>query len=468
MTLEYFLSNRQNPTLLIPKIKEAWKGYFEWEAFKQYNPRFHEILNPVHRKDKIIQVPSPGCGIDNEGNPLTEAKIVKLNRIPLALQKLIVSRGSAFLTGGKVSLKAKSANDKEQQTFEGVNSAWNDNKLQFKNSDIAKRFMSETECAEIWYTKKNPDNTTELKVKIYSPSKGFTLTPVFDSYGDLIAFGLGFMETIDGKEIEHMDLYDDKLLTRYILKEGGWELIESIVLVYGKIPVIYYSLEQAIWADVQWAIERLETLISNLGDQNDYTGSPILAASGEIKGFSAKGEAGKVIELGEGADIKYVVSDQAPESVKMEIEKLLDFVFTITQTPNISFDQMKGLGDISGAAFDRMMIDGHLKATDLQNGMYGECIQRRLNFLKAAYIATNPKLQLESASKMTINAEFSLFSIDSIADNITNAKNANGGLPVLSQEESISRFGISDDPAATYAAIQKQAKQTIVPIQTPA
>lgn len=478
MDLTFFELNRFNPAIFIPQIRKEWKTYFEIKAFEQYDPIFHNVLKEFRRKNKQIWIPDPSgaCQIDGEnaGKPILVPSTVYVNRIPLALQPLIVSRGAAFLTGGKATLKSKPQNIQEELLFDAVQSTWRKNKLQFKNSTIAQAFMSETECAEIWYSKVNDDGSVSMKCKIYQPSKGFELIPVFDSFGDLLAFGLGYVEVVSGKKIKHMDIYDSEYLTRHINSGSGWETFIDFVeenifnttdsqgrisLPYGKIPVIYYSLDKSIWANVQWAIERLETLMSNLGDQNDYSGSPILKVKGDIEGFSSKGESGKVLQLvGEDADASYVTADQAPEAIKMEKEWLLDFIYTTTQTPNISFSEMKGLGDISGAAFDRMMIDGHLKATSLQNGMYGECIQRRLNFLLYACAEIEG---LQSAKDMEISVEFGLFSIDSVADNISNALLANGNKPVLDQKSSIQMAGVTDDVDATYQAIQKQNTDAI-------
>lgn len=43
-----------------------------------------------------------------------------------------------------------------------------------------------------------------------------------------------------------------------------------------------------------FCIERMEELLSNCGDTNDYFGYPSYVVSGEIEGFAEKGEQGKV------------------------------------------------------------------------------------------------------------------------------------------------------------------------------
>lgn len=460
MQLEYFLNIRQDSATLIPLIEQECKSLYQWDAFKQYYPKHHDVFDKSKRHDKVIHVPKPNSKPNERGEYPTETKTVKLNRIGLAMQKLIVSRKTAFVTGGDVSLKAKPQTEQEKSLYDEVLWTWRNNKLQFRNADVFKRMVSETECAEIWYSKVNEDKSVSLKCNIYSPSKGYTLTPVFDAHEDLIAFGLGYTEVQEGKEVKCYDIYDNEYITKHVQYGGVWTLRKEegiqnpIQNPYGKIPVIYYQSRTA-WEDVQPLIERLETLMSNFGDVNDYNGSPILFAEGEIKGFSEKGESGKVIQGENGAKISYVSWDHAPESIKLEIESLENYIYTITQTPNISFKEMKGLGDAaSGVAIDRIFIDAHLNAKDYHNGKYGEGIQRRINFLKTALAAINKNLS--PALDMEITPDFKIFSIDSDYDRIETAMKANGGLAVMSQKESITYTGLSDEPEETLKEIQAQ------------
>ena len=281
----------------------------------------------------------------------------------------------------------------------------------------------------------------------------------------MIAFGLGYKSDKGTQKVENLDVYTQDKLYKYEAINGKWSLasgdgvVNPVPLLYGKIPVVYYSTKRAIWTDVQPIIERLETLISNFGDTNDYNGSPILAAIGEIKGFSAKGESGKVIELNDGADLKYVSWDHAPESIKLEAAKLEEYIYTCTQTPNISFEQMKGLGAVSGVAFERIMIDAHLKAKDMQNGVYGEGIQRRCNFLVSAISSLYP--DCKGADTLDITPEFELFKIDDVIERVDMLLKANGGKPLISHKESIAANGSTDDVDKTYEEIKSETTPEI-------
>ena len=472
MELAYFISNINNPAQLIPQMQAEWKGFYELKAFREYNPKFHKIRDKALRPDKIVRV---NTGLqDEQGNELTTPKVVNVARIPIPIQRLIVSRSAAFTTGGGVTLKADATTDAQRSLFTIVANTWKNNKMDFRNNEIAKAFMSETEVAEIWYSKVNQDKSVEMKCGIYKPSDGYTLVPVFDPYKDLIAFGLGFVSKsilADGRKVstQHMDVYSADQLIKYVRIDGEqWKIATAtadlpnpLPLVYGKIPVIYYSTQESAWQIVQDLIERYETLISNFADTNDYNGSPILFSKGHIKGMSSKGEAGKLIEsVGEGADLKYVTWEGAPESIKLEIETLRNLIFTCTQTPNISFEEMKSVGDISGVAFDRIMIDAHLKAKDYQSGIYGEGVQRRLNFLISACAEITPGTPI-AAKDLEIRPIFNLFRLNDDAARIQNALLANGNKPVMGLKESVAYAGVSDDVEETYNVLEVENKAAL-------
>jgi type III secretion system FlhB-like substrate exporter len=55
---------------------------------------------------------------------------------------------------------------------------------------------------------------------------------------------------------------------------------------------------------------------------------------------------------------------------------------TISQTPDISFENVKMLGGVSGVALDLLFMDSNLKVKD-KRGIFDEYLQRRINVVKA-------------------------------------------------------------------------------------
>jgi hypothetical protein len=447
------------------------------EAVMQYDTAEHDVFKADKRPKKPVQKPS---GLkDLQGKDIINTVHEEVNRIALPLQKLIVTRRAAFMNVAKMEIECKPIGKQQENLLAMIKKCRDDNKVQYKAKEIAKRMMSELQCAALWYSENveagywgdlAPAATKRMRMEVLSPVKGDKLYPVFNGLGNLTYFGRQYetFKDITGlaitkeliaqasEKVIHFDVYTDTFIYLFQQVSGGWLMVKKIKHSYGKIPVIYYAQERPEWADVQSEITRLETVLSNFADTNDYNGSPILVSKGVIKGFSAKGERGKVLELdGKDSDIKYVTWEQAPVSIKLEIDSLVDFIFTCSQTPNITVKEMSGIGAApSGAAFDRVLMDPHLAAQDKLDGAYGEGAQRELSFLKSACIAINKPL--ESAKNMSISPKFTLFRIDDRREAIDDSIVALAG-GVASIETAVAMAGLTDDPKAEIKLIKAAA-----------
>lgn len=469
MDLKFFLDNLTKPNDLVPKIHEEHCSHFNLKDFRELDPKFHKVNNRASRPDKEIQLER--INADQTKTPYTE--LVPVTRIALPYQEYLTATANAFLTGGKVKIIADAETDAEKATLKKLLEIWKDEKLAFKNSQIGQAIYSETEAVEIWYTKVTGEGNKkeyELKCNIYTPSMGYKLIPIYDEYTSLLAFARQYTTKRDGVEVAHLDVYTKDAIWRYEQKDGdriGWQivpfkeatdempLVSEMKIPYGKIPVVFYQINKPIWKNVQSSIERLEISKSNHSDQNDYTGSPILAASGTIKGFSTKGQTGKVVELEGGADLKYITADGAPDSVKMEQEGLKDDIHTLTQTPNLSFSELSKIsGQLSAPIMDRMLTGSHLKAKQMQQGAYGEGIQRRINFLITAISNIFP--DCKGGQTLRAEAEFDLFRIGENTEIVDVIMKMSGNAQILSTEEAIKLNPYSENPTETMEKIKEE------------
>jgi hypothetical protein len=99
----------------------------------------------------------------------------------------------------------------------GINKTWEDNKLDYKFKNIAKKTMSLRQAAELWYLEDAPPDywaqepikaKKRLRMRILSHCAGDTLYPVFDAFGDMVAFGRAYtIRSLDNKLITHFDIY---------------------------------------------------------------------------------------------------------------------------------------------------------------------------------------------------------------------------------------------------------------------
>lgn len=376
------------------KIAVGEKTITVKDCLNQYNPHKHKVNDPKERPDKILS--EEGDLINDSVNGIerntTEYSIVKINRLPIPIQKRIVLISATFLVGDKINIESQAENSKDKDLESLVRKVWKDTKLDYQSKEIAKLMMSETHCAELWYDYEDKNywkgtsialSTKRLGVKLLAESKGDKLYPVFDEYDDLIAFGRGYFVIKDKKSIEHFDLYTATEITKGTKERTNSEwTFDSIPNPYGTIPFIYYHQDSPEWADVQSLIERKETRFSNFADTNDYFADPALVAEGEVKNLPSKGEVGKSFQVTNGGKVGYLTWDSAPEAIKLEFDYLDKEIYANTHTPDISFDSMKGMiGNVSGIALKLLFMDAQIKASDKQES-FGVLIQRRLNLIK--------------------------------------------------------------------------------------
>lgn len=432
-------------------------------AEKEYQPHLHEVHNKRKRRNKIIK--------DEKGNI---EKIVEVARLSLGLQKKIVLMAAAFL--GKPEIDCVPSNPAEENLQQVITQICEANKLDYKFTELAKIVMSERHCAELWYTQDVdeaywdgfPINSKfKLSMRLIANSLGDFLYPVFDQYQNMIAFGRGYrVREIIGNEVkmvEHFDLYTADLIYYSKKDNNVWVFsnedgtaytneITGIKNIIGKIPVIYYQQPELEWQDVQQLIERLETKMSNHADTNDYFDSPIVFASGEIEGFADKGESGKVLTGKNDAKVSYITWDNAPASMKLEMDNLGHFIHSLSHTPDISFDNVKGLGKLSGIALKLLFMDAHLKAAN-KEPIFGEGIQRRLNLIKATIAVMDSSFKSALALKM--KPKFTYFMPEDENAIVTTLNQAvEGG--ILSTASAVKQNPLVQDPEAEQEAIDKE------------
>ena len=123
-------------------------------------------------------------------------------------------------------------------------------------------------------------------------------------------------------------------------------------------------------------------------------------------------------------------------------------IYTITQTPDISFESLKGIGAISGIALKLLFMDAHLKVADHQE-VLDEYMQRRLNIIKAYIGKFNAKLG-SAAEDLFVEPEIVPYMIVDEAAEIKIWQDANGGNPVMSQKASFQKAGLTNNPDEDY------------------
>lgn len=446
---------------------------------KQLNPKLHDVNDVQLRPDKMVVVDqsSEDYGQVQNVNPNAEiaregVRIEKVARIAVAIQKLIVKRAVAFLFGLPAQYNANTADDEMQAAVhKALKRIFYDVKINSVDRREARQVFEYKEVAEYWYPVEVEEHglygfntTVKFKVATFSPSFGDILYPYFDETHDLVAFSREFtrkdIDLIERTYFETFTKDNHYLWSCQRTKDGGddgqWRMEEGYPkpITIGKIPIVYGGQPQVEWADVQNLIDRLEKLLSNFADTNDYHGSPKIFVEGKVVGFTRKGEAGGIIEGQEGAKAQYLTWANAPESVKLEISTLLNLIYTLTQTPDISFDSVKGL-NVSGVALKLLFMDAHLKVQD-KSEIFIDFLQRRVNILLAYLAAANKKQEgwEEAAKSIIVEPVIRPYMIEDEQAQANTLMGVVGNKPIASRRTAIQRLGWTEDVDAEESQIE--------------
>lgn len=351
-------------------------------ALEEYDPEKHAIME---RPEKLVN-----------------GELIDQARLPVSYQKKIVESSVAFLFGKPV--KVINQSEGTDDAFAILEDVLKESRWHARNRETARRMFSETSCAKLFipYRDKNaPAEATNIRNKVrivvLSKASGDTLHTLFDNYGRMLAFARGYKTKNADKEVEHFDVYTADTIFYSNRTEGNWA-VSAVTNIIGKIPVVYYEQEEAEWYDVKHLITRLEKLISRRADVNDYTADPVLVIEGKVTKLPNKSEAGKVIQLENGAKATYLTPQMVVEMVKDERDTLLELIHYLTDTPNLSTEKMKNGMPDSGKALEMLFFAATLKAMNKQE-VFEEMIDREMSILRAIIgiaIDTSKKAQADA------------------------------------------------------------------------
>lgn len=427
---------------------------------KQFDYKKHEVNSHSKRPDKKIFVPT------GEKHPVTGEDVLKPDfvapsRIPLAVQRYIIDQKASFAAGNGIKLRPS---DENSPVFNDVYRNWYAIKADFYLRTIAKWQMADTQVAVIFHG--DPDATQmrsldefNFKFMVVGPSEdGSILEPIYDEYRRLVALGREYADVDNGKTI--YDLYiapnpevegSKPIRRRY--RENGKDYTDT-ELPYPKLPVIYWEQDRPECDPVEELITKWEFSFSDFDTQTSYSADPILFGKGRAISMPAKGSAGKFVEGSEDSDLKFVTPDDATSSRDLQFKLYQKYTFFLSRAVILDLDTMQGLGDLSGAAMDRLLTDPYLEALSKQQGSWGLGVQRMVNWLLAAW----KDLRDVQNDPTTIDVSFTKYRVEDVRETVDMLLLANGNQPLISQQSSISEAGLADDPSVEFDRIQQEAR----------
>lgn len=434
---------------IINDLKEKSVCVYPWEkAIHAYEPTLHEIVtDTVTRKDKIRK-----DGTKEEAS-----------RIYVGLEKLLTKRMTEFM----FAIPAKriyhniEGNETRQQIAKAIESIYKYARIDSENIKRGNAYFASCEIFTIWYVVEKPNtlygfnSKYKLKCKTYSPMEGVKLYPLLDELDDMLAMSFEYKKKVKDEDITYFETYTADKHYKWRQQGSGWGTVgtvEEIKLM--KIPGVYAFRPTPIYHGLTRIRKELEYTLSRNSDVIAYNAAPVIKIAGQIKGEEDKGESRRIYRVENGGDVSYVSWSQAIEALKYHVETMLKLYWMQSQMPDVSFDNMKSLGNIGYDARQMLLTDAHLKVGD-ESGAWIEFFEREASVIKEflKYMNKSWENEIDNIEIEHIITPFIQQDEDSTADRILKL---NGGKPVMSQLESIQQAGYSNDAQTTLEQIQKE------------
>jgi len=409
---------------------------------------------------------------------LDAGKVSKMVKIYINHAQNIVETMAAFTIGKPITLIPS----EESNLAKLVKQIWRVNRIDSKLLDATIIKFSQTQVAMQFYIVdagetsllnkvlsylKLKTQIKEIKAKVLDNTKG-TMTPYFDATGDMLLFMWEYKAKEGDKEVANVQIWNE--INMFHFKDGvlfGKPLLHG----FDRIPVVYDSQDEPLWYTVKSPIDRHEVALSKLGDSNDYSGHPILLTEGEGISMPSKSESGKhfniPIKLGgeDGktlikGDVRFLEAQTAPESNKLELDKLEDTIAYGSGVPNLSLEKLKSLGNVAEKTVKLMFIATDIKAA-LKQSATRTFVERCINIIVSGVTKTTNTTMAAEGKALYYDIQFNSILPSDIAETVTYLSNAVAG-KFVSQKTAMGIIDLVDDHEAELAQIALENKVGIV------
>ncbi len=439
----------------------------------------HRVHDKKFRKDMKTLVREEYYDAKGVLHP-AEFETEEVARIALPVEQDIVNIHVAFSVGNEPKLKTDSEDKEELDVLKVVKKISKDNKLKFQNKREMRAWLSEQEVCEYWYRydasgfwrkvwKKiaslagiNVMPKYKMRMQMWSPFKGDKLYPIFSDNGnDYLGIGREYEYKLANHSTRYcfMLVTDEEVIQIQHGDSGAWEYSDGYPFKHGfsKNPSIYSYRPEELCHNISGARESLETLTSDWSDAIKMNFFPKLILEGDLANGGAE-NIGKshLLKITGGGKAYYLNWTQTSDMVKSQCDNLLVRCYSLTNTPLISFDQIKGTGQPpSGTAFDFMFM-ATLFACDRHWEDMGEFYQRRVNFLISAIGSLVPSLK-DASETLEVEVEQRPYRIEDLSKRIDDAVRGVEG-HVMSRKEGVMLIGIADEYQEELDAIDADMK----------
>ena len=365
---------------------------------------------------------------------------------------------------------SKAENDTEKSFQVAIEKVYESVRIDGVNSKRMYAYFAGCEFSTFWYVVEGKEEhdrygfTTKDKIrcrtftpmpKIYTKLTQARIYPYFDDMDDLIVLSYAYK---DAEGVEHFDAYTAEKSYYFTKDTGEWKA-EPVDNPLGKIPAVYLSRPLPIYDGISTNRDDIEFTLSRNSDNIRKNSAPILKIVGELVGgeLPAGDTARQVYKLQEGGDLQLVSPALTTSDSKSHFEMLRQIDCEVTQLPDLSLENIKGLGAQSGEARKTLLTDPHLKVKEESHDII-ECLDREFEVIKAILVHENPewKPYLHSTTCKQVITPF--IQNDTAAD-ITNYVKASGVL--MSRKSAVIQAALTEDPEEDFKQLEEENNQEV-------
>lgn len=442
-----------------------------------WDPDLHEIMTDKAKYPDTNQIVKKGKTVlDSKTGQVKkmddETEKILANRISLPMERDIVNMHTAFSVGMEPTLKMESDDDKEKTVLQALKYTFKKNYIKYKNKEEVRSLFSEQEVAEYWFMKEDNDGFWRKLWKrikssfginsvkrpccvVWSPFRGDKLYPFMED-DDMTGFLRQYkIRDSDNSEIECYMLVTDEWVFTWKLLSGTW-VENKFQHNFGKIPVDYMWRRETLCSIVRSLRIRLEKVMSEYADCIDYHFFPYLLLFGEIEKWGGSRKNRVLQMMGEKPNAQYLTWNQVPETIKMEIDRLFEEIYSMTHTPRVSLDNIKGMQAPSGSAFKFFFMQILVEVANHEE-IIGPFLQRRVNLVTTILGKVNSELQQPSLTA-DIETEMQPYMLDNISEKISKAVEACNG-PIWDRATGIAFVGNIDNVDEVVNKLNEQLKE---------
>jgi len=475
MELKEIFTEGRSINDIISDLKEKDVEVMPWSKLsKEYIPSKHEIMtDKITRKDKTRK----------------DGTVEKVARVTYGSQRMYSRRMTQMTFSIPVERLYDIGKDEERKSIaDAIEKIYEGVRIDAVNARRWHAYFASCEILSIWYAVKSPNedygfkSEYKLRCMSYSPmDKKYSrieqaeLFPVFDGV-DLIAMSLEYTKkekdekSKKAKDVQYFETYtSDK---HYVWKKDNNDWVEvkkpeEIILL--KIPGIYQWRPLPIWEDATNNTKEIEYALSRQSDIIRKNSAPILKIKGKLANNDRPESdvAREVYQMeGENTDISYVTWSQQVEATKFYTEILKKNMDEELQLPNLSPENTRGLGIVSGESRKTLLTDAHLKVGE-ESGDIIEFLDRECKVVKTFIELMNTKWKGKTAS-INVSHKITPFIQNDEDAEITKIAKATGGEPIASRMTGIKRLGWVEDTVAENELIEKeQAAKNVMDVFEP-